>query len=144
MQDTKDAPVAVIDEWYYWQDEAGKFMRSPRVPFDDELRGKCSGIPACCIKFYVEVWSPNDNPFKDCPEHSTLMDEAKLKGFKFSYVPCPSCLESRNFVELKHCTSDGNCFCGQWERRELMKEQDEARKQRRRSRMARKKRRGYA
>lgn len=136
MQDAKD------DEWYYLPDEEEKFMRSPRVPFDDELRGTCSGIPTCCINFYIMVWSPNDNPAKDCPEHQMLMDEAKREGFKFYYIPCPACLKARRFVEIKQC-SNGNCFCGQWERREAMKGGEQDRKKRRRRRMARKKQRGY-
>lgn len=136
IYETKDT------EWYYWQDEAGRLVRSPRVPFDDVVRGQCSGIPECCIKYFVDVWSQNNNPWKDCPEHAERMMDAKEKGLEFFYIPCPACIATENFVETKDCT-ESNCFCGQWERREVFKEQDLEKNRKRRSRMARKKRRGY-
>jgi hypothetical protein len=76
------------------------------------------------------------------PEHDERKDEAHRQGFKFEYVPCPECLAARRFVEIKSC-DESNCFCGQWKYKELVKELETERKLRRRTRMLRKRRRGY-
>ena len=57
-----------------------------------------SGIPDCCIKYYVTKWM-------------WLSDEARRKRIKrivgVGYVPCPQCLKKKKFVTtLKKC----NCW----------------------------------
>lgn len=124
-------------------------MRSPYSGSkDDRVRGECSGLPECCINFFIETWrmDPQANP-----EHDAKMIENRENGFEFHYIPCPTCLENKRFVEIKSC--DGpHCFCGQWAHRQLV---DSAtleiapivnkyyKKWKRSVRMNRKKRRGY-
>lgn len=112
-------------------------MKSPRIEDDNRVRGECSGIPGCCITFFIDVWDTSE-----VSAHEKAMDEARKKGFKFQYVPCPDCLSATRFVEIKDCKAS-NCFCGQWKYKEKTALLEEERSRRRRTRMARKHRRGY-
>lgn len=107
------------DNWYYWRNRVGQIMRSPYSgSTDDRIRGECSGLPPCCIEFFIETWrmDPESNQ-----EHADRMVKAKAEGVDFWYVPCPECLETKSFVEISHC--DGpHCFCGQWKHRQLVNE----------------------
>lgn len=136
-------------DWYYWESQLRQIMRSPRFEHDDLVRGRCSGIPECCITFFIETWMMDlDITFK----HKERMDEVRGDPIRFRYVPCPDCLVAQRFVEIRHC--DGpSCFCGQWEHREMVQEKLRKieptafrayRKWRRISKSKRKQRRGYA
>jgi hypothetical protein len=133
------------ERWYYWAIDTGEIMRSPRSENDDEVRGRCSGIPECCVKFFIEQ-RPFGETSHSYKEHTKRMDDMRER-FEFQYIPCPDCLGAKRFVELKLC-NESNCFCGQWEYRERaeskLKDISDYRKQKRRVRMSRKKRRGYA
>lgn len=103
--------------YYYWEDEWATYMKSPRVAGDDKIRGQCSALPECCIKFYIGTWAENPGVFID---HEINMRDARAQGSNFQYVPCPECLAAKRFVKIRSC--DGpSCFCGQWERRHKMK-----------------------
>jgi hypothetical protein len=65
------------------------------------LRGTCSGIPECCVAFFVNDWKFGNHP-----------NRGKHMKAGYGYIPCPACLESGNRVEIRHCL-DGGCICGQ-------------------------------
>lgn len=115
-------------------------MRSPRLEHDDLLRGRCSGIPECCIKFFIEIWMIDPAITTD---HKKRLSEIR-DTFRFGYIPCPDCVDKENFVDVRHCESS-SCFCGQWEHREMINDIKRARKKWCRNRRStRKQRRGYA
>ena len=70
---------------------------------DDFLRGKLSGIPDCCIAFYVAVWSPlvmssmvhGSNYYFDKwkSEYSPIIGN-------WGYVPCPLCKVQGNKAQI--------------------------------------------
>ena len=137
-------------DWYYWENQIGQVLRSPRTEHDDLIRGECSGIPPCCIEFFIEKWGLDVDSVANA-EHEKRMD-ALRERFYFQYVPCPDCITAERFVEIRSC--DGpHCFCGQWESRQLISQKlDDMephvrkayRKWRRKIRANRKRRRGYA
>lgn len=64
----------------------------------DIVCGINSGIPPCCIKYWVQKWMWIDwhNP------PPWAVKRRKL-GKGFGYVPCPKCLKSKKIVRLKDC-----------------------------------------
>lgn len=75
--------------------------------------GMHSGIPDCCIKFFVTVWVwvPKTRKSKTFRDYWNKM-EKKYKygkdtldnGAKYlGYIPCPSCLHKNNFIQVKDC-----------------------------------------
>lgn len=88
---------------YHFEDRAGNVITHTfdDTPEQNALRGACSGIPECCVAFYVNEWKFGRHPNK-----------AKHMKAGYGYIPCPACLESGNRVEIKHCV-DGGCTCGQ-------------------------------
>lgn len=83
---------------YHWMDDDGNVWASPLV--DHEARGKCSGIPACCVEHYVT---------KILTNQASPLD--RLDGW--GYRPCPQCVASGNRIEVRGCRGD-DCICGQW------------------------------
>lgn len=59
-----------------------------------------SGIPICCIAYFVSEWIHFDNKTR----YKRIRNFRKLK-LKVDYVPCPNCLTSRRFVKkLRQCS----------------------------------------
>jgi len=64
-----------------------------------------SGIPACCIAFFVGHWAhgfSEDKQAQYITRHRKKLREAGLMG----YVACPDCLETKNFTTLKPCACE--------------------------------------
>lgn len=136
MSKEKTLTVTGDDDFYYWKGVDGRILCVPVKGTDHDLRGQCTGLPPCCIKFFIEQW-------QDMPE--APRDEYMDKIDGVGYIPCPDCLAKQSFVEPKDC-EEANCVCGQWAHRQLIEDAIDLdkKKNKRRSRMARKKRRGYA
>jgi hypothetical protein len=117
---TSDPRPAFPPAWF-WDSAGGRFIRSYHLPRDRFTVkhvhcGLHSGLPDCCILFYITCWWPltlaesdddEGNPYRD------LLDGAGGRGS--GYVPCPGCLAARNFVEVRPCDAqsrragDGLC-----------------------------------
>lgn len=123
------------EDLYYWMGADGRVLCVPVKGADHDLRGQCSGFPPCCIRFFIEQW-------QNMPDEPRNEYMSKIEGI--GYIPCPDCLAKQNFVEPKDC-EEANCICGQWKHRQSVEDSLDAirKKERRRNRMARKKRRGY-
>lgn len=100
---------------YYFRDEDGLTREAQRRPGDDRIRGECSGIPPCCIAFFVNVWpgicAANDaeDPVAEALYQRHLDQPAR-------YIPCGDCIDAGRFVEVRSCAADGgaHCICGTW------------------------------
>lgn len=71
--------------------------------FDAEC-GRHSGIPECCIDFFVKHWS------KVWMKHNSTFTRFYRKALtfrKFDHVACPHCLITKNVVKLKKCKCGG-------------------------------------
>lgn len=90
--------------------------------------GLHSGFPPCCIQFYVTVWLwvPKTRKSKFFREYWEKMDRNHKHGKTRSsydketyigYIPCPSCLNKKNFIKVKRCPKGSAC----WHRAELSK-----------------------
>ena len=83
---------------YYWQDDDEQVFVSPLV--NHKARGKCSGIPACCVAWF-ETGGERD-----------------VRAWDWGYVACPACAVLGNRVEVRHCADlKDSCTCGQWAER---------------------------
>ena len=75
---------------------------TPQQEALDRLCGKCSGIPDCCIEYFVGEWL------------SSGCDRIKRPDLpSWGYVPCRNCVTSGNRVVVKICRK-GDCYCGMW------------------------------
>lgn len=115
------------EEWYYWRSRDGKTRRSKRYSWDDRIRGECSGIPACCVTFFVDHWQITGrflSPLQS--EHWNRIEETRkrlhLRFDEPGYIPCPSCLEAGKFVEVRSCEG-AHCFCGKWANSEAVEDE---------------------
>lgn len=68
-------------------------------------KGKASGIPDCCINFYVDVWCPamlSAARDRSNPTLGTLRDwQKKFKvATNKGYIPCPECSAKGTFVTV--------------------------------------------
>jgi hypothetical protein len=97
---------------YFWSD-GGQVYRSKRSPGDDVARGLCSGIPRCCIDFYLGGWQRIMGT-ADGDLHLASMKKAGGEG----YIACLRCIFLATFVKVRQCGPD--CSCGQWRTREVM------------------------
>lgn len=76
-----------------------------RCGYSSERCGEISCIPKCCIRFYLTRWLPAiDRDARWTQSYGARIDEAGLPG----YVPCPSCLDSKQFVEPLGCWRQAN------------------------------------
>jgi hypothetical protein len=82
--------------------------------------GGHSGVPKCCILFYVTEWIHYTD--KQVDRHHKRVDkifkreEHNDKGF--GYIPCPRCLELKNWAgPLKKCPP--HTECGRYQRKQL-------------------------
>ena len=67
--------------------------------------GRDSGIPECCIQFYVNEWG---HICSNCPKIFTMYYNQihlrrKTMGQKWNHTPCPTCLHSGNVIKVIKC-----------------------------------------
>ena len=86
-----------------------------REVFVHVAQGTHSGIPACCITFFVLEWIPWEHAFgpaaRGIHPHRLALEMAGITVGNLEppeYVPCPDCLARRHFVEIHTCTKE--CF----------------------------------
>jgi hypothetical protein len=72
--------------------------------------GLHSGIPKCCIRFWLKIWSPLYHEWgKGNYDAYLLMDDYypldSNKSLRFGYIPCPDCKTkgAEHAVPLKEC-----------------------------------------
>ena len=70
--------------------------------------GLHSGFPACCVAFFVKVWWPwaaaiDQLPARAQAEAQDAYDTYQRWSTRPGYVPCPSCVVARRFVEVLPC-----------------------------------------
>lgn len=91
-------------------------MRSAsQIATDIEL-GRCSGIPECCIAYFIFVWMPELERVISGPGHNALIDKTAyqrhyrrfLDLHPVGYVPCPKCIINQTFVKVLRCRP-GRC-----------------------------------
>lgn len=66
----------------------------------DVTCGLHSGLPDCCVLFYVTFWQAADDA-----RRAWYRRYMKYSGLP-EYVPCPACLASGVFVEVAHCVCE--------------------------------------
>lgn len=64
------------------------------------LYGKHSGIPDCCIKFFITNW----------PQLLIKVGHARHRDPIAEYVRCPSCLATNRLVQIHYCNNLCNDF----------------------------------
>jgi len=77
----------------------------------DIVRGLHSGMPICCVAFFVRTWAPRVDAAKAgsgadrryVQRHIAKCSGLK-KGHRPNYVPCPVCLRAKTFVRIHRCT----------------------------------------
>ena len=62
--------------------------------------GRHSGIPECCINFFIEVWCANSQKLYCYSQKISSIKE-------LTYIPCPNCLVNKTFVTTHTC--DKSC-----------------------------------
>jgi hypothetical protein len=78
----------------------------------DRVRGECTGLPKCCIDFFVGPWSAGMAGGVKTDmwiAYRKRLDVAH-RTYNFAYVPCPACLAVKRFVTAKMCVP--GCLCG--------------------------------
>ena len=76
----------------------------------DIRTGRCSGIPWCCMSFYVLIWKSLYDFQKFHDAYFNLIN--KYNSESLYYIPCPKCI--KHPVQVKRCTE----VCGhnlEWE-----------------------------
>jgi len=70
----------------------------------DYLRGKLSGIPDCCIAFFVEVWQPlvMSGMVNESPQIFWWKNQYVPLIASWGYVPCPICKIQGNKINVIH------------------------------------------
>lgn len=104
--------VAETEE-YCFLDNSGRVRATPIV--GHEARGRCSGIPPCCIEHYVSVTL------------SGRVSDVDPRAASWGYRPCPPCVERGNRVEIRHCADDNGarCTCGAWANSRLVSDDEQ-------------------
>ena len=66
--------------------------------------GLRSGIPECCVKFYLTEWQEMNKRDKNNYLAATK---------RWSYIPCNKCKDTKHIAELKecHCVGYSNPVC---------------------------------
>lgn len=70
--------------------------------------GVDSGIPRCCILFWIDEYSSGIGDTKIWPEGAKLWTSFYMGLINHNcpeveYIPCPNCLNRKDFVEIKKC-----------------------------------------
>ena len=61
--------------------------------------GRHSGIPECCICWYIGSWQKTC----DVPKLWETYWEANYEHAEPDYIRCPKCIASNHVVEIKRC-----------------------------------------
>ena len=69
--------------------------------------GRHSGIPDCCIKFFVEEWNA-----KELWRDKTLYIVRAINASPAHYVQCPECLGQSQIVGIRDCRIECGKECG--------------------------------
>lgn len=78
----------------------------------DIAMGLHSGIPACCVLFYVGPWRSvfYTSPTKASKAHWAKLARAwRALGRNIQYIACPRCLREKRFVRIHHCGPQKTC-----------------------------------
>lgn len=76
--------------------------------------GLHSGLPVCCIEFFVTAWWP----LAMLGQHEAMSCYNQLRadlGVSCDYIPCPDCLAKREFVKVERCNCDDRMLADQEE-----------------------------
>lgn len=65
--------------------------------------GLHSGIPECCVLFFVTVWYDGKHPLDWPPGKRTYQQAMRRTIGTVNYVPCPGCLTRRTFIKTRRC-----------------------------------------
>lgn len=68
----------------------------------DLKKGRCSGIPWCCIAFYILLWMPLRR-FQRLRKAYTRWAH-KDQVWTGEYVPCPLCRLLKHQIQIKQCS----------------------------------------
>ncbi len=80
-------------------------MNNAEARFHTEY-GRHSLIPLCCIRFFVEEWSPHyTTRWKGTAYWQAVNDSS------FDYVPCPECFYNKRQVQIRHCAVECGREC---------------------------------
>lgn len=117
---TKEQLAARIQEIHKLVLEINFPVDDWRYVYDAQC-GNHSGFPPCCIKFFTDFWMPaagrdlSDPVWKKAwQEHWDKLNELQDLDNCPYYIPCPKCLESKNFVQLQEC--DFHFTKAQWKK----------------------------
>jgi hypothetical protein len=76
----------------------------------DELYGRHSNVPACCVKFYLDLWPMIYRSQYERYDALISQQAYKYGGWKtadgwrlWCYVPCPDCLKTGHVHQLNCC-----------------------------------------
>lgn len=66
-------------------------------PSHDRRCGLHSGIPECCVDFFVKHWRRwyKDRRQTEILKHHRALYNAQLHGRVYSYIACPTCLAAK-------------------------------------------------
>tara|TARA_Y100000593_G_scaffold38054_1_gene73837 strand:- start:5134 stop:5361 length:228 start_codon:yes stop_codon:yes gene_type:complete len=59
--------------------------------------GRHSGIPECCIQWFVTAWS------NYVYINSDLRNKYLLVNDNVGYIRCPTCIANRSVIKIKEC-----------------------------------------
>lgn len=62
------------------------------------IYGRHSGIPDCCIRFFLDEWDLHSLYVSKHHPYVRLID-----GLMWGYVPCPRCVARRNHIRVVQC-----------------------------------------
>lgn len=66
--------------------------------------GLHSGIPICCVAYFITQWQPSEkNKFGI---HAASNRREQLDYPKVGYIPCEQCIRDKNFIPVVH-----ECSC---------------------------------
>ncbi len=68
---------------------------------DHASYGVHSGIPLCCVTFFVEDWDKRFETFWRKSAYSKAVDDGG-----WNYVPCPECFRANRKVDMVICEFD--------------------------------------
>lgn len=103
----------------------------------DIKHGVCSGIPSCCILWFVYVWAPNFTGRKDDKGNRLIFSKKEQAAFRrkwmrradksfwksmglpnIHYIACPDCIRRGSFIEDTRKCHPSRCEClSFWETR---------------------------
>jgi hypothetical protein len=84
------------------------YLNLVEIPHHIECGLVHSGIPACCVKYYItkRIWMPIKERDADNVKIRKITDNWKEP---VTYIPCPECLKRKRFVKVKRCPK-GTCY----------------------------------